>query len=117
MRKYLSEREKQAIEYTQDTELSLNEQDIDIWFIANKLPSVTRFALDFQIPPSELKAYASEDTLVELALYRIISVAEEAMYEKVYGPKAVIQRVELYLPVSTVSDKEVTEGLYEASSA
>ena len=64
----------------------------------NVNPSPVGFALHCGINPRELKRVAGEEILVELALYRIIAIAEGALYDKVHGPLNLISRVELFLP-------------------
>lgn len=89
----------------------LSRETIDAWFDEEEYPSPTGFALAFGIHPTELRDRAESDELVELALYRIIAGAESRLYKNVYGPKAMIQRVELYLPVQTVEDDELEQGV------
>ena len=88
--------------------------DIEVkgWFSENPHPSVTRLCLDFGIDPVELKGLAEVDPVVCRALWGIIAAAEEMLYERVYGPQAVIKRVELYLPVNTSDAVEDNDGLY-----
>ena len=89
----------------------MSKETVDAWFEEEPYPTPTAFALDFGIHPGDLRARAESDELVELALYRIIASAESRLYKNVYGPKAMIQRVELYLPVSTVDESELDEGI------
>jgi hypothetical protein len=89
----------------------LSRENIDAWFEEEAYPSPTGFALAFGIHPADLRSQAESDELVELALYRIIAGAESRLYKNVYGPKAMIQRVELYLPVQTVEDADLVEGV------
>ena len=110
---YVSAAEKAARAELAEIDLELTQDLVDLWFIAYKNPSPTQFALDFGIDPIELKSEASRNDVVRLALYRIIAVAEGNLYSAVYGPKAVIQRVELFLPVaSSVSDAELSESVF-----
>ena len=95
--------------------LELTPPDIDIWFQAHPFPSPTKFAIDFDIDPSALKAAAADNPLVRLAMYRIIAQAESKLYTHVYGPKAVIQRVELFLPIETVSDNDFSD-MFESTA-
>lgn len=89
--------------------LELTEPDLQLWFTANPKPSPTALALAFGIDPGNLKQAAADSELVRLALYQIIAVAEAQMFDKVYGPKAVIQRCELFLPIETVSDGDFSD--------
>jgi len=110
---YVSAAEKAARAELEDVGYELTEECVALWFIAYKNPSPTQFALDFGVDPIELKSEASRNDVVRLALYRIIAVAEGNLYSAVYGPKAVIQRVELFLPVaSSVSDDELSESVF-----
>lgn len=95
--------------------LELTDSDLQLWFTANPHASPTAFALDFGIDPAELKQTAASNPMVRLALYRIIAMAEAKLYTAVYGPKAVIQRVELFLPVETVADTDFSE-MFESSA-
>jgi hypothetical protein len=87
----------------------ISQEQVDAWFDEEQYPSPTGFALSFGIHPGELRSRAEADDVVELALYRIIAGAESRLYKNVYGPKAMIQRVELFLPVQTVDDAELEE--------
>ena len=110
---YVTAAEKAARAELAEIDLELTQDLVDLWFTAYKNPSPTQFALDFGIDPIELKSEASRNDVVRLALYRIIAVAEGNLYSAVYGPKAVIQRVELFLPVaSSVSDAELSESVF-----
>ena len=110
---YVTAAEKAARAELDDVGYELTQECVALWFIAYKNPSPTQFALDFGIDPIELKSEASRNDVVRLALYRIIAVAEGNLYSAVYGPKAVIQRVELFLPVaSSVSNAELAESVF-----
>ncbi len=110
---YVTAAEKAARAEIAEIDLELTQDLVDLWFTAYKNPSPTQFALDFGVDPIELKSEASRNDVVRLALYRIIAVAEGNLYSAVYGPKAVIQRVELFLPVaSSVSDAELSESVF-----
>ena len=110
---YVTAAEKAARAELAEIDLELTQDLVDLWFTAYKNPSPTQFALDFGIDPIELKSEASRNDVVRLALYRIIAVAEGNLYSAVYGPKAVIQRVELFLPVaSSVSDDELADSVF-----
>ena len=87
--------------------LTLNEVNIGNWFAVNEFPSPTTFALDFDIDPKELASTAQEDPLVMRALQRIIGMAEQQLYWRVFGPKAVIQRTELFTGGSSISEEDV----------
>ena len=85
----------------------ISQEAVDAWFDEESYPSPTGFALAFGIHPGDLRARAEADEVVELAMYRIIAGAESRLYKNVYGPKAMIQRVELFLPIQTVEDEEL----------
>lgn len=88
--------------------LELTVENVAHWFEFNEYPSPTMFALDFGFEPSELGINAQANPLVRRSLYRIIAMAEEQLYIRVFGPKAVIQRVETLISgVSGISDDEV----------
>jgi hypothetical protein len=97
---------KEALDLLNGRELELCADDIDLWFDAHPFASPTMLALDFGIDPARLREEAESNELVRLALYRIIAVAEARLYVNVYGPKSVIQRVEMFLPapVTVVDD-------------
>ena len=112
---YVSKAEKEARELIDLEGLSLDQEGVDLWFTAYKSPSPTMFALDFGVDPIELKSEAARNDVVRLALYRIIAIAETNLYSAVYGPKAVIQRVETFLPVAaSVSESELSESMFES---
>ena len=85
----------------------ISQEAIDQWFDETSYPTPTALALHLGIHPADLRARAEELEIVELALYRIIAEAEARLYKNVYGPKAMIQRVELYLPIQTVEDEDL----------
>ena len=110
---YVTAAEKAARSRIDLEGLELDEDGVALWFEAYKQPSPTAFALDFDIDPSELKGEAARNDLVRLALYRIIAQAESNLYSAVYGPKAVIQRVEMFLPVvSSVPESELEGSIF-----
>ncbi|RLC11174.1 MAG: hypothetical protein DRI24_19170 [Deltaproteobacteria bacterium] len=110
---YVTAAEKAARAELEDMGYELTQECVDLWFVAYKNPSPTQFSLDFGIDPIELKSEAARNDVVRLSLYRIIAVAESNLYSAVYGPKAVIQRVELFLPVAaSVSDSELSDGMF-----
>ena len=99
----------EALAEIDEIELELTEDDIALWFRAHPDASPTGFALDFSIDPSALREAAADEPLVRLALYRIIALSESRLYTHVYGPKAVIQRVELFLPIETVNASDFND--------
>ena len=110
---YVTAAEKAARSELAEIDIELTQDCVDLWFTAYKNPSPTQFSLDFGIDPIELKSEAARNDVVRLALYRIIAVAEGNLYSAVYGPKAVIQRVELFLPIAaSVSDAELSESVF-----
>ena len=110
---YVTAAEKAARAEIESIDLELTDDLVALWFVAYKQPSPTQFALDFGIDPIELKSVATTNDIVRLALYRIIATAESNLYSAVYGPKAVIQRVELFLPVAaSVKDSELEAGMF-----
>ena len=113
---YVSKDEKEARLELEQVDLELESSLIETWFRAYKNPSPTAFALDFGIDPALLKEEAASNDLVRLALYRMIAAAESKLYTAVYGPKAVIQRVELFLPTATVVESEF-EGAFVDTNA
>lgn len=113
----ITDRVKEAREQLDEVDLELNQDDIDLWFSAYPYPSPTLFALDFDIDPARLKQAVESNDLVRRAMYRIIAQAEARLYTQVYGPKAVIQRVELFLPVQTVLDTDFDNVFADSSTA
>lgn len=105
-REYKSAAVKEAETAWDDLDPYICEEHIALWFRAHGKPSPTMFALDFGINPADLKEKAAENELVNLALYRIIAVAETQMFDKVYGPANVIKRCELFLDVKTITDED-----------
>ena len=93
--------------------LALSRENVNLWFGLNKNPSPTLFALDFHLEPSELATMAKDNDLVRYALYRMIGAAEEQLYWRVFGPKAVIQRVEALMGSVSIKDDELGSAEYE----
>ena len=119
-REYKSAAVKEAETAWDELDPYICEEHIGLWFAAHSKPSPTMFALDFGIGPADLKVAAAEEPLVNLALYRIIGVAESQMFDKVYSPLNVIKRVELFLDVKSVSDADANgedSGLFVASGS
>ena len=86
---------------------AIGQAAVDEYFEGTNYPTPTGLALHLGIHPADLRSRAEGEEVVELGLYKIIAEAESRLYKNVYGPKAMIQRVELYLPIQTVEDADL----------
>jgi hypothetical protein len=118
--KYKTQEEKEreydlemALIELRETGLDLSRENVNLWFGLNKNPSPTLFALDFHLEPSQLSVLAKDNELVRYVLYRMIGTAEEQLYWRVFGPRAVIQRVETLMGGSQIKDSELGSAEYE----
>lgn len=77
--------------------MALSREEVDAYLEEHREPSMTALALDFGYDPALLGELCKSDEALRYGMWRIIALAEGRLYTHVYGPKAVIERVERVL--------------------
>jgi len=75
----------------------VSKSDIDEYLRSVSNPSMWGMALDLGYDVDRLGDLARDDAVLRYGLQRIVALAESRLYTAVYGPLAVIKRVESVL--------------------
>jgi hypothetical protein len=74
--------------------MGMTRAEVDEYLEEHDSPSMTALALDFGYDPAQLGELCKSDEALRYGMWRIIALAEGRLYTHVYGPLAVIKRVE-----------------------
>lgn len=77
--------------------MGMTRNDIDEYLEGCSNPSMIGMALDLGYDVDALGDLARSDAVLRYGLWRIVAMAEGRLYTAVYGPLAVIKRVESVL--------------------
>jgi hypothetical protein len=91
--------------------MEITRERVEEWLDSQDTPSMVAMALEFGVDPGDLgdvvKGGSAAGKALRWGLWGIVARSEERLYTAVYGPLAVIKRVEAVLGAGVVKEAAV----------